>query len=504
MERSAKFAKIALLAVLLNGAALVFPKDTWAADRLDFQVVSQVLDTTWNFSDRSLTTFGNLIVNPQEPPVVALLRPKAPKPSTMAVVLETKPEASTETIPTLDSKILQTEAVAKELFVSTSYAKSEAGLLGLKWTDYSGQDAASKFYELQKKFGQETDSSTSDSIFGRASYLSGSWNWSSTTLIADRMKTIGKILNDPAGLTYENVQTLSSLFNELDSLVGDTSDPSEKATLHGQLSQTKNLASLLSQQTSDLGMLLSKWDSYSQGDKEQKLNDIALGVKSINQIPGLDDVLSATPSGSDKDLKNKSYAVLGVANANKQLLTDKPGQPLNSSWLELGSVVFKNLIFNPSNTNTQEMTVDYYLPPEVVKQEDVIEIDPSLVVLFDSSKKQYHVTGKFVLNPQESKIVYVRVNDLWIIDQKEISKLSEEASEAYKPFSKVAFLPYFSEGTEIKRQIDESLDKAMKFAKESEGSPEEEIKSYRLANDEISKASNLIEKLQEKGKIIPF
>jgi len=216
-------------------------------------------------------------------------------------------------------------------------------------------------------------------------------------------------------------------------------------------------------------------------------------------------MLSASPSAeiSDHDLKNKAFSVLGVVNANKKMLVAEPGKPLKSSWLELGSVVFKTLVFNPTGT-VQEMSVDYLLPEEVKNEKDITEIDPSLTFKFDESKKQFRVTGKLTLDPSESKIVLVRVNDVWVVDQKEILSLKEQTAKVSQSLSKLSFVPYFAEGLQLEKEIYQSLDRAMELSKSLQESPEMKISSYHKANHEIEIAKDKLEELQEKSKLIPF
>ena len=96
----------------------------------------------------------------------------------------------------------------------------------------------------------------------------------------------------------------------------------------------------------------------------------------------------------------------GLIQANETFLAKKAGSTVASTWLELGSIVFKSLITNPSSLISQTVPLKYYLPPEV-RDEDIISTDDDLTVKHDAEKDQYYVEGEFTLAAGQTKSVSV-------------------------------------------------------------------------------------------------
>ena len=57
-------------------------------------------------------------------------------------------------------------------------------------------------------------------------------------------------------------------------------------------------------------------------------------------------------------------------------------KPIIKTWLEEGSIIFKNLITNPSKFFDQEVPFVYYFPPEV-NQNNIIKKSDSLEIKYD-------------------------------------------------------------------------------------------------------------------------
>ncbi len=83
----------------------------------------------------------------------------------------------------------------------------------------------------------------------------------------------------------------------------------------------------------------------------------------------------------------------------------------------------KVVVVNPSETQRQNLPVEYYLPPEI-SREDVLETH-DMSVEYDVSKGLYYVTGKVELEPQEARTLEISIRDIWRIDEEEFEKAYE-------------------------------------------------------------------------------
>lgn len=479
---------------------------------------SDIAAATWGYSTRSLSTFGSVVADVWKNATRLLtgatldsgsLATKSDidaisgKTNLLLEQLVNKPviETSVEETPDLQAKLNETESIATQLFISAQFANSKAGLMKLKWNSFENSQVLDTVQELTRKLGGENDASSSASIFGYISFLKESWNWDIAKTITSQVKAVREILasiqsevesSGRSKITFSKVTALVSLLSELNSQIGDISNKSSQKTLFGKLKEIKLLAESLDKKEGDTKSLISAWDRYKLADKQRKLSDLSREVVAINRIPSINAVLLSTSSALDKELRNKSYYVLGIISANKKLLAKKTGSTLTSTWLELGSIVFKSLATNPSTLISQKVALKYYLPSEI-REEDIIETDEGLTIKYDTEKDQYYVSGEFLLAPSETKTISVKTQDIWVISQEEIDSLRKQAEELSKPLEKTS---YFAQGVTIKSDIDVSLDKILALMK-SNGTPEAKIRAYREAEIEMKSVLEKTEKLKE-------
>ncbi|MCC6759369.1 MAG: DUF861 domain-containing protein [Candidatus Omnitrophica bacterium] len=88
-----------------------------------------------------------------------------------------------------------------------------------------------------------------------------------------------------------------------------------------------------------------------------------------------------------------------------------------------GELSLNLIAINPSETETKEIDVKYYLPKEL-EPSDVID-SGQLRVDYDVDRAVYYVSGKVTFSPKESKTFKIRVNDVWMITPEEIAVLKQ-------------------------------------------------------------------------------
>ncbi|GEM_PF-5103779 len=103
-----------------------------------------------------------------------------------------------------------------------------------------------------------------------------------------------------------------------------------------------------------------------------------------------------------------------------------------------GSLVFKLLAVNPSDTESKDVSLRGVLPPEV-KTEDVMEAD-GLDVAYDAQVGAVVVSGTATLKPKQSLAKNVLIRDVWIIPQDQFDRLSREVEEILSKLAGTAFL----------------------------------------------------------------
>jgi uncharacterized protein YgiM (DUF1202 family) len=409
-----------------------------------------------------------------------------------------------EETPDLGEKLEQTKSVANALYVNNQYLRSKASLLVTKWSRLSERELLSSVMELSAMLGDEGDSDTKDTIFGQINWLKEAWGWKATADIYEQAVAINSVLTatqyrlgsyGKTSYAFNEIKGLVNNIDRLETLVGDATDSSRQRTLFGKIKEIRDLADIFETRKGDIDNVLARWNSTDSSVRVSKINTLYNKIIAINRLPKISKVLGAstyTDTSDEKSLKNKLLSLKGLIQANKTFLAKKAGSTISSTWLELGSIVFKSLITNPSSLISQTVPLKYYLPPEV-REEDIISTDDDLTVKYDAEKDQYFVEGEFTLAAGQTKTVSIQVNDIWVITEESVDSLRKQAEELSRPLEKTS---YFAQGVTLKSDIDVSLDKIIDL-QATAVTPEQKIRAYREAKIELDAVHAKMDKLQE-------
>lgn len=394
----------------------------------------------------------------------------------------------------LQSKIDQSQTTLTKLFIDTYSLDSKLGLLDIKWKDLDSKTLALKVDELitlntsiqegTKKIKEGWNLTLADNVYTQTEALKSRLN-----IIQNGLTTQGK-----SRIVYEDIKSLMASLDTFINALGSSSDKVGKDTLFAQMKEIKEQADTFDLSISDVDKLLANWRSYQISDIQKKTNIMADNLAKINKIPRTTAIFASSSHANDsleKKLKNKALLIKGAIEANKRLLARKSDKPFSSSWLEEGSIIFKMMMTNPSAKISQEVPLKYCLPSEI-KKENIIQVDEGIDVKYDVEKKQLCATGQYTLEPLESKIMQIRVEDIWFVPQEQLESLRRQANELAKPLEKTA---YFGQGVTIKSNIDVTLDKLLSDLK-SAITPETKIRTYYEAEIEIKAVKEQIKQLQ--------
>jgi len=470
-----------------------------------------IASAVWGYSSRTLSSFGSLVTNVWNNTIrtitgttteTADLSEIEEKIDTNRLLLEqlvNEPIIETfleEEEPDLGAKIEDTKKIASRLTANYQFVKAKANLIVSKWSYWSETDLLDSVMDLSSFIGEESDALSNETIFGQLNWMKNAWGWKVAEDAYNQTKGVKNSLAsvqsrlasyDKSQLASQEMRDLVAELGYLEQLVGDSADSAQQKTFFGQLKQVQDLAALLESHLAAADKILFSWVSK----KDRGAQDLARKILAVNKVPRISFVLTSNPN-TEKDKKNQVLAMRGVVKANQLLLARPAGKALSNTWLEVGSIVFKSLITNPSNLISQTVPLKYYLPPEV-REEDIIETSDGLRVEYDTEKDQYYVAGEFTLSAGETQTVSVKVNDIWVITTEEIDSLRRQAEELARPLERTSF---FAQGVTLKSDIDVSLDKVL--ALEGEGvTPEAKIRAHREAMIELNAAREKLEKMQE-------
>jgi hypothetical protein len=393
----------------------------------------------------------------------------------------------------LDAKLNQSQLYLTKLFTDSYSLDSKVGMVDVKWKEFDEKKLQLVLKDINK---------LNTSITESAKKLKGLWNLALADNLAAQTETLRNrtaiIESDikVEGRSRTVLEDFKSLSFSLDSFIntlGSSSDKAGKETLYSKVNEIKTLADTFDLYSSDVDKLLADWKKVQIADTQKKTDLIADKLAKINKLPRTITVVSSQPDDNlNKKLKNRLLSIKATIFANKTLLAKSTEKPFSSSWLEEGSVIFKTMLTNPSSRISQEVPLKYYLPSEV-KKEDVMNVDDGLKIKYDVDKKQLYVEGTFNLGPNESRVVSVRVEDIWNVNENTIESLRRQATDLLKPLEKTS---YFGQGVTIKSSIDVILDKILANLK-SAVTPENKIKNYYEAQIELKGVEEQIKKLQD-------
>ena len=422
--------------------------DVWNYSSRSLTSFGSLITDTWNHSTRSLTTFGDLISNIWNYSSATTTAP--------AVITNLVQEQTEQRV--LLEKLVNTPVVTLSLDEGQSIPDLNTKL-------EQSQIQANALYE---------------------SVQNGKINNPELLALAD-------VWNAPIIIELNLATSLKKL-TLLEKLVGRPNDDSQQPTLFGFLSQISERNESLKAENQKLAVLLDGWNGQGESGLEKAISASRKQILALNEYPGGSQLLQPAKTSPDRKLtlKNIVFNLQALLGLNRQMLAAAPGDPLRSLWLEEGSVIFRAAISNPSTVISQTVPLKFYLPREI-KTNDIITLDPSLTTQYDTTEEALYVTGSYTLLPLETKLVFIEVQDIWQLSESETTTLRKQATELLRPLEKTS---YFSQGTVLKSEIDVNLDKIL-LAQNKAITPENRIRAFREAQLELNGVNTNIDRLQD-------
>lgn len=457
---------------------------------------SDIASAVWNYSGRTVTSFGSVItdiwaystrtltgasltsgsiatksdVDSIQSTTSTTIEVKEIKEQTKQtqLLLEkqiNKPvfENSIEEFIDAQSKLKTTQKKAQNLYFQSAQTRAALVKLQKNWARLDREQKLEAINSIATFVGEPADGSKHDTLYGNAQWFIGEWDFDMSKTAVKNIASMYQYLHatqkqlvstNPTIVYFPqralNAQVLLSLN------IGEVGDDGDSSTLFGEIHDRAQFIAELQTRDATIQATLGAWKKTARPAKEATLTELTRDINILNRIPQVHVQLPPKISKiTDKSLHNQALFLNGLVTANLAYLTNKPEKSFSSSWMELGSIVFKTLVTNPSELITQDAEVKYYLPKEIKKQH-VLESDEGLTLKYDTDKGQFYVSGTYSLEPGESKIVSVRVEDIWVITDKELDSIQKQATALIEPLKKTS---YYAQGVTLESDIQVSLDK---------------------------------------------
>ena len=138
------------------------------------------------------------------------------------------------------------------------------------------------------------------------------------------------------------------------------------------------------------------------------------------------------------------------------------------------TLVLKMMIVNPSDQYKQIFSLKAYLPEEVVPEYIVDKGDLDLG--YDAEKKAYYVMKEIEMEPGQSVVKAIQIQDVWLIPEKDMERLSGEAKDLY---GKLKGTAYEEQGRLLMSNVEVLLTQIFEKQNDETATPEEHISIYR-------------------------
>ncbi len=506
-----------------GGGSSLTASDVWNYSDRSVTSFGSLVSDIWSHSSRSLTSFGDLVsgiwghndrqLTDQNGIAVTFITQNDIK-EIQNVTTETRktleqiinrPVVKTfidESIeaPNILSKLEKTKNVSTNIYALVQNLKSRTSQLTSKWPELTKEEALAELQSLEKILAEDDSN-----LIDLTDWLKKSWNNTTLLTLSEHAETAhAKLKNLIENLNLYGKQSSSITLtafqtdiNFLDTFTGSSLSSETDINLFGIVKNLTNHVALMEKHQQTATHLLSGLTGENLSATQTEIDSLETNILAVNHLPDPDNFLKA-PSFLEgqtgnkiTSIKNKILGLIALINTNKILLAKNTGETVNNVWLEEGSVVFRSVASNPSETLAQSVDVKFYLPTEL-KKEQIIKTDPGLKIDFDPIENSLFAYGRISLAPRQSKTLSVETEDIWLFLSEEIDLLKKQAEEMSQSLKKTS---QYAQAVAIKSDVIVSLEKIMLRQKEVV-TPENRIRAYRESNVEMVGATEKMNSLK--------
>jgi len=141
---------------------------------------------------------------------------------------------------------------------------------------------------------------------------------------------------------------------------------------------------------------------------------------------------------------------------------------------DVKSLTLKLMVVNPSDKFKQTFPVKAFLPEEV-QPEHILDKE-DLELGYDAAKRAYYAAKEIELDPGQSVVKAIRIEDIWIIADRQMNDLADEARELFK---KLHGSKYEPRGRLLLDNVEVLLTQIYERQNDDTVAPDEHISIYR-------------------------
>ena len=150
---------------------------------------------------------------------------------------------------------------------------------------------------------------------------------------------------------------------------------------------------------------------------------------------------------------------------------------------EVRSLAMKLMIVNPSKTFKQTHHLKQLLPPEIEPRHVIGKGEMSIG--YDANEKAYYVSQDIELDPGQSVVKVIKVEDVWLISEDRLKEISAEASELYE---RLVGTPYEEKARFLLNNLEVLLGQILELQNDESLTAEEHIQIFRSNKEKLREA----------------
>lgn len=191
------------------------------------------------------------------------------------------------------------------------------------------------------------------------------------------------------------------------------------------------------------------------------------------------------------EIQNLIADLRAVSSATRRVVEQRTVQPIVETYMKFGSVEIHFLITNPDEVE-QVVKFKAFLPEEV-RPEHVLDLN-GLNIDYDPNAGVYFVSGDITLQGKESITKFVKMQDIWVFEEKELQSMKDQAALLLPAIEKTQ---YGAQGVILKSEIDSALNIILLRQEESYSSPQDHILAYRENKERLARVNINLDKLKD-------
>jgi len=336
------------------------PTDIWNYSSRTLSSFGDLIANIWNFGNRTISnsssnTTNNYVTNnnldtsdlAKKSDINALkkeilhnqnLLEKAINKPIIKNYLEDEPDIN------LNSKLRETDFLLTKIFAETYFIDSQFSGIDLKWSKIEDKELEDLVVKRKKSINNLTNLTKKLTEF---------WTLETIKIFSKQLSLLNnKILVIESDFKVEgrskvvknDIYNFNLTLNNLLLVLGTNKDSKNKNTIYGKVNEIKFLTEKYDYYLNKVNKLLADYEKRELKEVQKEYELISKEFVGLNKLSRFIITSDYYNNNLNKRIKNQLLAFKGLVEGNKKLLTKNNERPFSTSWIEEGSMPLISII----------------------------------------------------------------------------------------------------------------------------------------------------------------